>query len=662
MLNRQLKILVIDDNQDNLITLKALLGESFPEGIVYTADNGKKGIQIAFREDPDVALLDIIMPEMDGFEVCRKLKTDRNLRDIPVVFITALKGDTQHRVLALECGAEAFLSKPIDQCELTAQIRAMVKIKTANIEKRNEQGRLARLVEAKTIELSKANIKTMELLEELREENCARKISEERLNLFFQQSLIGFFIMLLDEPIEWNDSIDKEDALEYILPNLRITKVNQAILDQCDLTEDQIINRSKEDVCKQNKVKGNDFWSELFDKGSMHCHFNYYRSDGTPIWIEGDYITLYDNDNRIIGSFGTQQDVTLRKKTEKEILYLSYHDYLTGLYNRRFYEEELVRLDQPENLPLSLMMADVNGLKLVNDSFGHLIGDCLLKTAAEVIKNGVPDASLVARFGGDEFIVILTNTDNSKMEQMVNTIKELCKDQKIEGIDFSISFGYATKYHKDEKIQEILNHAEDEMYQNKLYESTSIKNKTIDLIMNTLYAKSNREMMHSKRVSEICEAIADQMKFNQDGINRIKTAGLMHDIGKMGIDEKILNKPGKLNSEECKEMQKHPEIGYRILSASSEFSEIAKYVFQHQERWDGLGYPMGIKGEEISLSARIIGVADAYDAMTSDRSYRKGFSKIEAIDEIIKKSGTQFDPEVVTIFIERVLKEDHLSY
>ena len=195
------------------------------------------------------------------------------------------------------------------------------------------------------------------------------------------------------------------------------------------------------------------------------------------------------------------------------------------------------------------------------------------------------------------------------------------------------------------------------MYRNKLYESSSMRNKTIDLIMTTLYEKSDREMSHSKRVSEICNAIASNMEFNQESINQIRIAGLMHDIGKMGIDEKILNKCNGLNNDEWKEIKRHPEIGYRILSSVNEFSDMASYILEHHERWDGNGYPRSLKGEEISLQARIIAIADAFDAMTSVRTYSNPLSKEEAISEVLRCSGTQFDPYIAKVFVEKVLKD-----
>jgi diguanylate cyclase (GGDEF)-like protein/putative nucleotidyltransferase with HDIG domain len=354
-------------------------------------------------------------------------------------------------------------------------------------------------------------------------------------------------------------------------------------------------------------------------------------------------------------------DISNRKQAEEDIYFLSYHDYLTGLYNRRFYEEELARLDTAENLPLTLIMADVNGLKLINDSFGHTMGDELLKKAAQLILAICPEESIVARLGGDEFIVILPQKDVFQAVETMNNLKTKTSSEKIGGFDLSISFGYETKETMNQDIQEIYKHAEDDMYRHKLYESTSVKSKTIDLIMNTLYEKSSREMLHSQRVGELSKMIATEMKLEKDVVNQIGVAGLMHDIGKMGIDERILNKEGILEDDEWMEIQRHPEIGYRILSSSNEFSEIAKYVFEHHERWDGNGYPKKLCGEEISIEARIIAVADSYDSMICDRSYRKGLSDDEAIMEIRRCAGKQFDSAIAKVFIEKVLKQEKLK-
>jgi len=386
------------------------------------------------------------------------------------------------------------------------------------------------------------------------------------------------------------------------------------------------------------------------------CELRIRQKNGDIVWISSFAECVSEpRAPGVIFLYGGLTDITERKKKEEEIIYLINHDQLTGLYNRRFYEEEFKRLDIEKNLPLTLVMGDVNGLKLVNDSFGHAMGDDLLKKVAEVIKKGCRSNDVAARIGGDEFVIILPKTDAIETEKIMKHIKELLINEKVGVINVSISFGYETMNTMEKSVQDILKNIENHMYRNKLYESASVRSKTIELIMNTLYEKNNREMLHSKRVSEICEAIAASMNFDENNVNQIRIAGLMHDIGKIEIDEKILNKSEKLNKEEWEKMQRHPEIGYRILSSTNEFSVIANNVLEHHEKWDGTGYPRGLKGEEISLQARIITIADAYDAMTGDRTYVKPLSKQEAINEMWRCSGTQFDPSILKTFIEKVL-------
>ncbi|HCP14423.1 MAG TPA: hypothetical protein DIT32_01350 [Peptococcaceae bacterium] len=375
------------------------------------------------------------------------------------------------------------------------------------------------------------------------------------------------------------------------------------------------------------------------------------------VYPDGRYILLdtlktpyYDLAGNLNGILGISRDITERKQKEEEIYNLAFHDYLTGLYNRRFYEEELLRLDVKRNLPLTIAMGDVNGLKLVNDSFGHKLGDELLRKVAAVMKDSCRADDIIARFGGDEFVILLPKTDAAGTEKIISRINLLLSAEKINGVEISISFGHETKVHELQNIEDVLKSAENHLYQNKLFESASMRSKTINMIMNTLYEKNNREMLHSKRVSKICEEIALHLKLSKISVEKIKLAGLVHDIGKIGIDEKILNSPLKLSGDEWNEMKKHSEIGYRILSSANEFSEIADYVLQHQEKWDGSGYPKGLKAQEISIEARIIAVADAFDAMTGERTYGRVYSTQEAIEEIQNCAGTAFDPHIVNAF------------
>ena len=345
------------------------------------------------------------------------------------------------------------------------------------------------------------------------------------------------------------------------------------------------------------------------------------------------------------------------KKSEHKLEYLSYHDQLTGLYNRRFFEEKLSELDAQRSLPLTIIMADVNGLKLVNDSFGHTIGDELLKKVVEVMSRGCRVTDIISRLGGDEFVILLPKTDTYEAEQIIKRIKTMALKEKVGSVDISISFGYETKNNEEEKIQDILKKAEDHMYKKKLFESPSMRGKTISTIISTLHEKNKREEQHSHRVSTLCESMGKALGLPEDEIKELKIVGLLHDIGKIAIEENVLNKQGKLTEEEWEEIKRHPEIGYRILSTVNDMSEMAEYVLAHHERWDGMGYPKGLKGEEISLQSRIIAIADSYDAMITERSYHNALSEEVAIEELKINAGLQFDPELIRVFIEKVLNK-----
>jgi diguanylate cyclase (GGDEF)-like protein/PAS domain S-box-containing protein/putative nucleotidyltransferase with HDIG domain len=406
--------------------------------------------------------------------------------------------------------------------------------------------------------------------------------------------------------------------------------------------------------------KGENIAKKVLESGVINELANHtilISKDGTRRPIEDSAAPIIQDNGEIIGVVIVFSDFSDKREKMDQIQYLSYHDYLTGLYNRRFFEEELKRYDTARNIPMTIVMGDVNGLKLINDSFGHDVGDELLKKAAEMIMKGCRADDVVARLGGDEFVIILPKTDALEAERLLKRIQSSLSEQMVGAIALSVSFGFETKQSQSESFQDILKNAEDHMYRHKLYESASMRSKTINLIMNTLYEKNNREMIHSQRVSELCESIAKSMDLSNDDINQIRIAGLMHDIGKIGVEDNILNKTEMLNNHEWEEIKKHSEIGYRILSSVNEFSEVADYVLEHQERWDGTGYPRGLKGEEISLQARIISVADAFDAMTGERTYGRMLNKKEAIEEIQRCSGTQFDPELARLFIEKVLNK-----
>lgn len=377
---------------------------------------------------------------------------------------------------------------------------------------------------------------------------------------------------------------------------------------------------------------------------------------GREIPIEDSASPIKDENRNVSGAVFVFRDYTEKKERKAKIEYLSFHDQLTSLYNRRFFEEELKRLDTARNLPLSIIMLDVNGLKLINDAFGHAMGDLVLQRAAAIMKEECRRDDIVARFGGDEFVILLPRTGLKEAEKLVNRIYSSFETEIINNIIVSVSCGWAVKLEDSQSMANIFKLAEDHMYRRKLSESKSMHYKTIDLILKTLHGKSERERKHSERVGELCEAIAAAMNLDPQDVKEFRTIGLMHDIGKIAIDLSILDKPGEPDRDEWAEIQRHPELGYQILRSFNDFAKLAEYTLAHHERWDGTGYPRKLKGEDIPLEARIIAIADAFDSMTSDRAYRTAMDRSAAIEEIINGAGTQFDPDIVKIFVEKIYK------
>lgn len=448
-----------------------------------------------------------------------------------------------------------------------------------------------------------------------------------------------------------------------LIEGSNILDCNQATLDLLGYnTKADIVGKSLLEISPGNQPDGIRSEERIIEEietalinGKSKFEWWHQKNDGTlfPVEVMMTSILLYGD--KVIHALW--RDISERNKMEQQLEYLSYHDQLTGLYNRRFFEEELKRLDVKRNFPLSIVMADVNGLKLINDSFGHAEGDKLLEKVAEVISKGCRADEIVARLGGDEFVILLPRTDANETERVIKRIKNLARNEKIGSVAISISFGWETKNYEEERMSDILKKAEDHMYKKKLFESPSMRGKTINAIINTLYEKDGQEEEHSHRVSVLCESMGKALNLPEEEIEKLKTVGLLHDIGKIAIEESILNKPGKLTDREWEEVKRHPEIGYRILSTVNEMSEIAEYVLSHHEKWDGGGYPKCLQGEEIPLQSRIIAVADTFDAMTSERSYRSALPEAYAIEELQKYAGSQFDREVVRVFIEKVLNK-----
>ena len=345
-------------------------------------------------------------------------------------------------------------------------------------------------------------------------------------------------------------------------------------------------------------------------------------------------------------------------EAKQEMQYISFHDGLTDLYNRSYMEEEMQRLNTERQLPISLIMCDVNGMKIVNDTYGHKKGDELLNKVAENLRETTRDEDIVSRWAGDEFVILLPQTEAKVAEKIAKRIEDACEDADLDDIPVTLGIGIATKESIAENFEDVLIRADEKMYKDKLMKTASVENRMVDNMLNTLAAKSAESKEHARRMTELVLKLGERIDLTNEQLDRLSLLASLHDIGKTKISEDILTKPGELTEEEWDIIKEHPEKGHTILTATDNFAHIAKEVLYHHEHWDGTGYPEGLKGKEIPLLSRVLAIADAYDVMTAGRPYQEAVCKAEALQEIEDCAGSQFDPELAKEFVEMIRKEE----
>ena len=351
-------------------------------------------------------------------------------------------------------------------------------------------------------------------------------------------------------------------------------------------------------------------------------------------------------------SFCFFRDITERKKKESELLYIGYHDKLTGLYNRAFFEEEVKRLDNSRQYPISFIIADINGLKFTNDAFGHEIGDNILKEFTDTLRTCLRKDDIIARWGGDEFVILLPKTEYAVALIICDRIRSSSGGVAVGPLNISVALGCSTKYSAERDFSGVIKDAEDLMYQNKLLDKKSGRSEIVTSLSKAMHEMNYETEEHEQRLLENVTKIGRKLDFMPQEIEELRLLAILHDIGKLGVSKDILMKPQTLTQEEWEEIKKHSEIGYRIAESTPGLAHISKYILSVHERWDGLGYPYGLEGTAIPKLSRIIAIVDAYDAMVSGRPYKKPISPKEAIKEINRCSGTQFDPFMVQLFNE----------
>jgi diguanylate cyclase (GGDEF)-like protein/PAS domain S-box-containing protein len=377
------------------------------------------------------------------------------------------------------------------------------------------------------------------------------------------------------------------------------------------------------------------------------------HKNGSVVWTEHKKVAIYDNEKKLVAIEGIARDITERKSTQEKLEHLSLHDPLTGLYNRACFEENMQAGDERGN-EASIVVFDVDGLKLVNDTFGHDKGDTLLSAAAKVIKSSFREGDMVARIGGDEFAVLLTNGNDEIVKNACNRIRAAVEKYNSSNLDLplSIAIGFASRNDSATSLKDLFKEADHNMYREKLHRSQSGRSAIVHALKKALEARDFITEGHAARIQDLVTGMANTISLPDNKSADLRLLAQFHDIGKVGIPDHILFKPGPLTFEETSEMRRHCEIGHRIAMSAPDLEPIAEFILKHHEWWNGSGYPLQLKGTDIPLECRILAIADAYDAMTCDRPYRKALSHEAAIAEIKKFAGIQFDPELVQMFID----------
>ena len=378
------------------------------------------------------------------------------------------------------------------------------------------------------------------------------------------------------------------------------------------------------------------------------------KADGTLLEVEyHSYPKL--KDGIVMGSVVTFIDITDKKKDEEQIKYLSCHDSLTGLMNRRCFETNLQKIDTDASLPISIIFGDLNGLKLTNDIFGHAAGDKLIQKTAQVLERVCRADDLVARVGGDEFIIILPKTDANLASGVMQRIKNELTKETVYALKCNMAMGFDTKTQKDQNLEKIMGNAESKMYKEKLSSKKNYGIDTIQTIINTLQSRNPEEKGHSERVAQLCEDMGRKLNLSEREIKRLKDAGYIHDIGKIVLEEELLRKDN-LFDDEMRLKQQHPVVGYRILNLFDDTLDLSEAVYSHHEHWDGSGFPKGLKGEEIPLISRIIAITERYDKLMIKSNLDETDRQKNALDEIVNQSGISFDPDLTKMFVNMVQK------
>ncbi|MFP4078628.1 MAG: methylated-DNA--[protein]-cysteine S-methyltransferase [Candidatus Izemoplasmataceae bacterium] len=451
----------------------------------------------------------------------------------------------------------------------------------------------------------------------------------------------------LEEPFAMFKVLRDENGT---IDSYALLDMNDAYASLFGFDKTEVIGRRIEDVMHTSSPPFLDRFKSLALSGGSETFKRYYAVLGKTYRFsavscgDGKFATLMLN-------LSTEE--TLKQKMHD----LVYRDALTGLYNRRYYEETVPFFVQEHNFPLAVILFDINALKLANDAFGHETGDELIRRLSGMIGRWLKTDAWMARLGGDEFIVLIPRvTQDEVFACMESSTKDISRTH-VNNIPLSFAYGVAFMDSGDD-FDVVYKLAESRLYAHKLKHAASVRRHMLQLIERTLLEKVPWMRSHVDRVQNMSIQLARALEFSEDDEHKVALAARFHDIGKTAIDSRILNKRMRLTDKETLEMNRHPEIGYRIMGALNTYSEIADCILKHHENVDGSGYPLGLKQQEIPLISRILRITETYDAMVSNRPYSPAVAPHKAQARLYQRRGIEFDADLCDLFLRKVVPLD----
>jgi diguanylate cyclase (GGDEF)-like protein/PAS domain S-box-containing protein len=488
----------------------------------------------------------------------------------------------------------------------------------------------------------------------------------------------GYFAMIIDD-ISQQRNTETQLAFEKKLFETTLRSVGDGVISTDAHGNVQFMNKSAEELTgwRDEEAKGRAFeevFKILCGKDRQPCPNPVAQvlakqkavelaedtiliaRDGFERYIDDSAAPILDEEHAVTGVVLVFRDNTEQRKRQHEMISLSFTDPLTTLHNRRFYDQVKQEMDDEMYYPLTLVLADVDGLKLTNDAFGHEAGDALLCKVAEILRKTCREGDIVSRIGGDEFVLLLPQTDALHAQAIVTRLNAALVKEQIKGIQLSVSFGYAVKQEEESPLEDTFKVAEDVMYQNKLSGSMTFKKEVISTLLERLFSLDATLRTHSQLVADLCAAFAKGLEYPKHKVQDMYLAGLYHDLGKIALDPALLTKPFEsLNRSELLEFKRHAEIGYNILRSVGEYASFAQAVLHHHERWDGNGYPQGLRREAIAEEAQILALANNYADLIGPSLTRDTISKEAAIAYLAERSNIVFSPRLIELFVTKVV-------